>query len=236
MVLFVEEKVSVERQLKRGREIETHNEEVKLTGAGELKEFRATDLSAETARYRYKVFKERTWDALQSLKETFFYHFIDANGTVEEVRENILEELKYQSSLELDPQTFDRLRHLPLASEIVVHARQELVRRLDEYELEHTQIFSEVNHFIRHKIMPIVKRHAISGRAMVNTEDALLNNPLALAMLIDIFSERGFHAIVDLHRIEIPEKADLQTGHITCREKKVFRITVEFKGSEIRRG
>jgi adenylate kinase len=28
----------------------------------------------------------------------------------------------------------------------------------------------------------------------------------------------------------------LQTGKITCREKKVFRITIRFKGSEIRRG
>ena len=55
-------------------------------------------------------------------------------------------------------------------------------------------------------------------------------------MLIDIFSERGYHALVDLHRIEIPEKVDLQSGAITCREKKVYRITIRFKGSEIRRG
>jgi len=51
-----------------------------------------------------------------------------------------------------------------------------------------------------------------------------------------VFSERGYHALVDLHRIEIPEKVDLTTGAITCREKKVYRITIRFKGSEIRRG
>ena len=55
-------------------------------------------------------------------------------------------------------------------------------------------------------------------------------------MLIDVFSERGFHAVVDLHRIEVPEKVDLATGQITCRMKKVFRIQIRFHGSEIRRG
>lgn len=236
MVLFVEEKVSIERQLKRGRDIQAHNEEVEATGIGELKELRPTDLDLNAARRRYKVFKEQTWDALQSLKQTFFYHFINANGPVEEVQENITRELEYQSSLELDPRTFDRLRGLPLARDIVVHARQDLVRRLDDYEFEHPELFQRVVNFIEKRILPIVIRHAISGVAMVNAEDPLLHDPHALAMLIDVFSERGYHAVVDLHRIEIPEKVDLKTGEITCREKKVFRITIRFKGSEIRRG
>lgn len=236
MVLFVEEKVSIDRQLKRGREIQAHNDEVAATGVGEPLELRATDLSVEAARRRYLVFKEQTWEALQSLKQTFFYHFVNANGPVAEVEENIKRELEYQSSLELDPRTFDRLRHLPLARDIIVHARQDLVRRLDQYEFEHPQLLPHVVEFIDHKIMPIVIRHAISGVATVNSEDVLLNDPLALAMLIDIFSERGYHALVDLHRIEVPERVDLQTGAIHCREKKVFRITIRFKGSEIRRG
>ena len=55
-------------------------------------------------------------------------------------------------------------------------------------------------------------------------------------MLIDIFSERGYHATADLHLIEIPDRFDLQTGKIECRKKKVFRFSIRFKGSEIRRG
>jgi adenylate kinase len=102
--------------------------------------------------------------------------------------------------------------------------------------VEHPDLFHQVIQFIQNKIMPIVVRHAISGLASVNSEDTLLHNDLALAMLIDIFSERGFHAVVDLHRIELPEKFDLTTGHITCRAKKVFRISIRFQGSEIRRG
>jgi adenylate kinase len=236
MVLFVDEKESVARQLKRGREIREHNAEVQRTGIGELQEERATDYDEALAQRRYRVFKEQTWSALQSLKEIYHYHFINAEGTFEEVEQNILRELKYQSSLELDPRTFDRLRSLPLASDIVVHARQEMVKRLDGYEFNHPQLFARVVDFVEKKLMPIILRHAISGVALINTEDPVLDDPLALAMLIDVFSERGYHAVVDLHRIEVPEKFDLTTGQIKCRVKKVFRLQIRFHGSEIRRG
>jgi adenylate kinase len=55
-------------------------------------------------------------------------------------------------------------------------------------------------------------------------------------MLIDIFSERGYHAVVDILRIDVPDHFDLQTGKITCRQKKVYRIILKFRGSELRRG
>lgn len=236
MVLFADERTSVERQLKRGRETRAHNDEVKRTGEGELWEERLTDYDPSLAMRRYRVFKEQTWDALQSLKELFHYHLVNAQGDFTEVEQNIMRELQYQSSLELDPATHDRLRSIPVASELTLHARQEMVKRLDSYEFEHPKLFAQVVSFVAKKIMPIVRRHAITGSAHVNTEDALLDDPHALAMLIDIFSERGFHAIIDLHRIEVPEKVDLATGQITCRTKKVYRISIRFEGSEIRRG
>ncbi len=236
MVLFVDESTSVARQLRRGVQVRAHNQEVTRTGIGELLEERATDFDEALAQRRYRVFKEQTWDALQELKEIFHYHFVNAQGTFAEVEQNIIRELEYQSTLELDPRTVDRLRGIPVASEIVVHARQELVRRLDSYEFEHTELFSKVAGFVERKIIPIVLRHAISGTALVNTEDQILEDPMALAMLIDVFSERGYHAAVDIHRIEIPEKVDLATGAVTCRVKKVYRIQIRFTGSEIRRG
>lgn len=236
MVLFVEERVSVERQLKRGEIARAHNDEVERSGEGELMEDRATDHDPELARRRYRVFKEKTWDALQSLKSIFHYHFINAEGDVNEVEENIVSELQYQSLLELDPATHDRLHHIPVASKLIVHARQELVKRLDSYQFEHSELLADVVSFIDRKVVPIVRRHAISGVAQVNTEEPLMHDSVALAMLIDIFSERGYHAVVDIHRIEVPDSFDLQTGKITCRVKKVFRLTLRFKGSEIRRG
>ncbi|MFK8110729.1 MAG: nucleoside monophosphate kinase [Rubripirellula sp.] len=236
MVLFVEEAESIARQLKRGRETLEQNQEVERTGDGQRLEKRPTDFDEELARNRYRVFKERTYDALVSLKQLFHYHFINAQAPLEVVQANILEELEYQSSLELDPRTFESLRRIPLASEIISHARRELVTRLDGYEIEHPKLFHEVVNFIEERMMPIVVRHAISGHAHVNTEDRLLDEPLALTMMIDAFSERGFHASIDIRRHDVPKRFDLETGEIEHMQKKVYRITVRFKGSEIRRG
>lgn len=236
MVLFVSERVSVQRQLNRGMQIAAHNKAVEETGVGRMIDLRTTDMSEETARRRYRVFKELTWDALQSLKGIYHYHFVNAEGPIYEVEANILKELQYQSSLELEPRTYDRLSPLPLAEDIIRHARQELVRRLDSYELEQTELFVRVVEIIKTKFMPIIARHALSGRSIVNSEDPIFDDPAALSMLIDIFSERGFHAVVDKQIAQIPERVDLSTGQIYGRTKAVYRIQITFKGSEIRRG
>ncbi|NNE94250.1 MAG: nucleoside monophosphate kinase [Verrucomicrobiales bacterium] len=236
MVLFVEEATSVERQLKRGREIKRHNAKVTETGMGEIQELRTTDLDPKAAQQRYRVFKEETWDALQSLRSEFFYHFINAEGDISDVEKNIYSELQYQSSLELDSRTFNRLRTIPLASEIVIHARQELVKRLDSYELEHSEQFGKVVAIILKQFMPIVTRHAISGESIVSSVDKIFDEPLSLAMLIDIFSERGYHARVDKELEQIPDRVDLETGEITCRDHWVYRFHIFFEGSDIRRG
>jgi adenylate kinase len=45
--------------------------------------------------------------------------------------------------------------------------------------------------FIEGKMMPIVVRHAVAATANINSEDLLFEDPVALAMLIDVFSERA---------------------------------------------
>jgi adenylate kinase len=236
MVLFVSESTSVTRQLGRGREIAEYNRKVAETGIGTPIDLRATDLSEELVRRRYQVFKEQTWAALTSLRQLYHYHFINAEGAIADVQANILKELKYQSSLELDPRTFERLRVLPLAEELVVHGRQELVKRLDSYELDHTELLRQIVELVSGKFMPIITRHALSGRATVNSEDSIFNEPLAIPMLIDIFSERGYHAVVDKTIQQVPERVDLKTGEIKFRTNAVYRIHVTFEASKIRRG
>ena len=236
MVLFVDEAESIARQLKRGREALARNAEIRQSGVGELEEERNTDFHPELARNRYRTFKEKTYDALVSLKQIFHYHFINAQAPIETVQQNIINELAYQSSLELDPLTYDSLRHIPLADEIVVQARQELVNRLDGYQVECPDRLRSVVDFIQGKMMPIIRRYAVSGRAMINTEDLLFEDPVAIGILIDVFSERGFRASVDIHRQEIPERFDLVTGKIETREKRVYRMMILFDGSKIRRG
>ncbi len=236
MVLFVDEAESVARQLTRGRQTIAHNEEVQRSGDGNLWEERPTDFNEDLAKNRYRVFKEQTYNALVSLKQFFHYHFINAQAPLEIVQENILHELEYQSSLELDPRTFQCLQSIPLASEIVSHARRDLVTRLDCYEIEQTELFHRVVEYIEDRMMPIVVRHAISGHANINSEDTIWDDNDALAMLIDVFSERGYHATVDVRRHDVPQRFDLDTGRIEYYKKKVFRFIIRFSGSEIRRG
>ncbi len=84
--------------------------------------------------------------------------------------------------------------------------------------------------------MPIVQRHALSGRAKLNSDDPVFSEPSALSMVLDVFSERGYQAVIDKTISDYPVKIDLQTGEVTCAQKVVYRIQVNFKGSSIRRG
>ena len=235
LVLFVDENESVRRQLRRGKEALEHNRRAEEEG-GEKLEVRKTDLDADAARARYKVFKERTYEPLQTLRDIFHYHLINAQGNLAEVQARIIKELQYQSSLELAEETHDSIAGIPLASQIVQHARQDLVRRLDDYAERNPALFRRVVDMIQDKFLPIIRAHAISGQAHVNSETPVFEDPLAIAMFIDIFSERGFHAVVDLHRIEVPESVDPKTHLIQTRVKKVYRVSIRFQGSEIRRG
>ncbi|TWU60078.1 adenylate kinase [Rubripirellula tenax] len=236
ILLFVDEAESVARQIKRGRQTIAHNVAAEGDDQASKVEERPTDFNEELARNRYRVFKERTYDALVSLKQIFHYHFINAQAPLDVVQENILRELEYQSSLELDPRTFHTLRRIPLASEIISHARRDLVTRLDTYEIEQPDLFHRVVDQIEAKMMPIILRHAISGRASINSDDAIWEATDSLPMLIDVFSERGFHATVDITKHSTPTRFDLQTGEIEYQQRKVYHIAVRFKGSEIRRG
>jgi adenylate kinase len=236
VVLFVDEKESVKRQLNRGREAMIHNSEVMETGIGELVELRPTDLDPNAALNRYRTFKEKTYGALKDLREIFFYHFINAHGTLEEVRKRIDEELRYQGSLELDEATYDYVSQIPVAVTLSKHARQELVDRLDTYVDRQSELFEKVVALIKDEFIPIIERHAISGRAVVNTESPIMQDSDALAMMIDIFSERGYHATVDIRREEVPDSIDPKTFKIKTRVKRVYRVRVYFKGSDIRRG
>lgn len=235
-LLFVTEETSVGRQLSRGRAIREHNRQVRESGIGELLEERVTDLDPDLCRKRYKAFKESTFDALQSLRRIFHFHFIDADGDLPEVQRNIVREFAYQSSLELSPEVFGLIQDIPVATQLARHARQELVRRLEGYERDDPDLFRGVVRLIESKLMPVVHAHAMSGHAQINSEETLLDDPVALRMVIDVLSERGYHVTVDVHRVDVPARVNPDTWEIICRTKKVFRIEVRYPPSDIRRG
>ena len=198
---------------------------------------RPTDLTEEAARNRYRIFKERTYDSLRALREVFYYHFINGSGTIEEVQQRVLGELQYQSSLELEEETYDFISGIPVAGEIIQHARQDLVTRLDDYAKKRPDLFKRVAELVRVKFMPIVMRHAISGQACINTEDSVFDDAESLGMLIDIFSERGYHAVDGpAPRLKFPTASTRRPIKSRPAGKKSSACHIRFAGSEIRRG
>ena len=215
-VLFVDEATSIERQLKRGQEVRIHNERVRREGQGELLEERPTDFDEEMARGRYRTFKEQTFEALTSLRASFHYHLINAQARLEVVEQAIKDEFGYQSSLELDHETYDIIHRIPVASDVILHARQELVRRLDHYEHRYRPLFERVAKVIENEFVPAIRRHAITGKAHIVTQNPLFDEAMAVDMLIDTLSERGYRVMYELSRQSIPERVDLQSGNISC--------------------
>jgi adenylate kinase len=236
VVLYVEEKQSVERQLKRGREIIAHNEKVRETGVGQLLEERVTDLNEESCRKRYRVFMEQTYSVLQSLKEVFHFHIIDAQGDIASVERAIMREFKYQSSLELDEETFDAIHRIPLASDIVVAARQRLVERLERYQRDSPDVFRRVIAVIETEFLPAITLHAMTGLAKLACDNELFADPLALSMLVDVLNERGYRTCTIVENRDVPTSVDLATGVVRTVRRPRYRFEIHFEGSRIRRG
>lgn len=76
------------------------------------------------------------------------------------MKENIKKEMEYQSRLELNPDTHAAIRDLPRASEIVMHARQALVSRLDDYAREHSDALARMVSLLSGKFYPEIEKYA----------------------------------------------------------------------------
>ena len=233
-VLFVREQVSIERQLSRGRESQRLNEEAREAGQ-EGVPVRQTDLDESLARERYEVFKRNTFDALNSLRDSFHYHFIDANGPVEEVERSIEEEFAYQSTLELGEDTYDSIHNIPVVSELTLHTRHKLVRRLDNYRHRHAELFAQVVALIEMQLVPVLKRHAASGRANIRIEDPVLEKEMAIDMVIDVLTERGYNPTAEFDEQIVPLRVDPATHSIINATRKFWIFGIQFNAPNIRR-
>jgi hypothetical protein len=72
-------------------------------------EERKTDMSAELARHRYRLF-QRYFGAIISLQEHFTFTMIDATDSLEIVQSHIKREFEYQSENEIGSETLDTIQ------------------------------------------------------------------------------------------------------------------------------
>ena len=198
MVLFVSESTSIARQLGRGREIAEHNRKVAETGIGMPIELRATDL----------VRRARA-TALSGLQGA------DVGGAdVAAAALSLSLHQRRRSDRRGAGQHPQGAQVSELAGAGPAHVRAAARRCRSPRNSSSTagrswssgstatswnipQLLSQIVELVASKFMPIITRHALSGRAHVNSEDPIFDEPLAIPMLIDLFSERGYHAVVD---------------------------------------
>ena len=128
------------------------------------------------------------------------YRYGVASGSVEDVEKEIIQELSYQSSMELKHETYEAIRPIPTAKNIVSNARQQLVQRLDAYQHSDKEMFHSVIEAIHHVFIPVFRRHALSGACRVVMHDdeiyfAVINSEKAVSMIVDILADRDFSVI-----------------------------------------
>ena len=200
VVLFVDEEESVKRQLSRGRrsiELARRAERAGLDGVQRARlfrengEVRETDMSEDKAKQRYDVFREH-YGTLLRLKEYFPFHIIDAMGSIAGVEQQIENELRYQSSLELSQRTYEHIKHIPLAKDLTHRTRERLVSRLDRYCQIHLDKFEKVLGLIDDEVIPLLRRNSLSGYALYQTTSELFCDGMGVDMMIDVLSDRGF--------------------------------------------
>ncbi|KAK2079296.1 hypothetical protein QBZ16_002987 [Prototheca wickerhamii] len=172
VILYVDEEESLRRQMNRAKQAHLHNKRVQDAGAGDVWDVRTTDINEQLCRRRYKVFKMH-YQTILRLKQFFPFSLIDAMGTLEECRAQIMRELRYQSSLDLDAATYDAIRHLPLARDLVRVARQRLVSRLDAYCKRAPARFAAVIGLIERDVLPLLRQSSLAGHAVYRTVDPM---------------------------------------------------------------
>jgi len=97
-------------------------------------------------------------------------------------------------------------------------------------------LFKKVAAFIETHVVPVIVRHALAGRCLAKTEDALFGDGTAVDMVLDTLAERGYHAVYEEHRLPVPRSVDRETGLIRCEDRTVHTFEIRFHPPEIRRG
>jgi len=227
-VLWVEENESVERQLKRGQKALINNREVDRKGVGQKIEVRTSDFDRQSAMLRYKIFQQH-YDTLLSLKKHFHFNIINATGTIEEVERGLKKEFAYQSKMELGPETFDMIHHLPTSEDIIRYNRQALVQRMDHYANSDKDLFTKVIKYAEEHLYPLINLNVLAGSCTIILTNPLLEQPRVLQALVDLLSERGFQISVHVRIREEPIKVDAETLSIVKEETKEWAFDISWK-------
>ena len=88
---------------------------------------------------------------------------------------------------------------------------------------------------IREQFIPAAERHVIGGQCHIISRDELFHNALAVDMLIDVLSERGYHVEYVEDREFVPVRFDKDTMRVETEQRPVFRFNLKFQPIYLRK-
>jgi hypothetical protein len=113
-------------------------------------------------------------------------------SSVQDTHEQITQELRHQSSLDLSEDAYSAIRHLPHAKDLQQTARQQLVSRLEGYCSQQRPLFGRVLALMGSEVLPLLQQGALAGAAeWVSHEPLFASHPAAIDMVLDVLSDRG---------------------------------------------
>jgi len=234
-ILYVSERVSIQRQIKRGKEALRHNARVRDSGYGDIVPVRPTDLDEALVAKRYHTFRQHK-NTLFKLRDHFPFTVIDAEDSIENVQQKIASQFMYQSSQELRQETFDMIQKIPLAYRIREDARPELVERLDGYQREHTALLQAAVDEVRLNFLPVIIRAAFAGEAVVRADHAgLWEDPLFVQICLDVLAERGFQCRYDTKTLVMPLRVHPRTHEVESEVKVTHVFFIRFPEASLTR-
>ncbi len=82
---------------------------------------------------------------------------------------------------------------------------------------------------------PLLEKHAIAGELIIRTPNpTFVDNHLALDMIFDVLSERGYQVVITQEKERIPYRIDLKTGDISTEIITTTNFAIRFKRAKIR--
>jgi len=131
--------------------------------------------------------------------------------------------------MELGPETFDMIHHLPTSEDIIRYNRQALVQRMDHYANSDKDLFTKVIKYAEEHLYPLINLNVLAGSCTIILTNPLLEQPRVLQALVDLLSERGFQISVHVRIREEPIKVDAETLSIVKEETKEWVFDISWK-------
>ena len=84
-------------------------------------------------------------------------------------------------------------------------------------------------------MVPLIQRHAAAGRANIRLENKLLEKEMAIDMVVDILTERGYSITAECKEQIVPMRIDPETHSIINTTRQIWVFLVRFHAPSIRR-